>query len=661
MILLQTLKLRNFKGIEYFEFRTNGGNVDIFGENGTGKTSIYDGFLWLFFDKDSQNRKDFAIKTLDQDGNELHGLEHEVEGTLSINGRCITLRKVFYEVYTQKRGNAQKNFTGHTTDYYIDGVNAKKSEYNKTIDSIINEDIFRLLTSPTYFNEILPWKVRREMLMKICGDIPDTEVIASNKKLADLPGILNGRSIDDHRKVIAARCSEINKELEKIPVRVNEANRLMPKIPEESAEVIAEQINNLQIDIAAIEQQIVQAKSGGRVIELRNQLLKLQGRKIEIQNNYQNSLQAQMEPVRKIINELKIAIENKEGLVAGRERLIRRNSDALAENQKDSEALRKRWYEVNGREFKFEQAETCPTCGQPIPEYQLEEAWEKALAAFNKAKSDELERINASGKKAKDTATELEVEIAQCEKDIAEFKNEIADLTNRKAERSKEIDEIAIVPFTDNPDYKAAVAEIETLEAEIAAMVNDNTRATSELEEKLTDLRTAEADAKEKLARFEQAKTINDRITELEEQEKMLATEFEKLQAELNLTEQFIKCKVNLLESRINSKFKLARFKLFETQINGGLNEICETLYNGVPYSGGLNNAARINVGLDIINTLAKHYGTSAPIFIDNREAITKLIDTEAQIISLIVSEKDKALRVETENDTEVTLFKEVV
>ena len=112
------------------------------------------------------------------------------------------------------------------------------------------------------------------------------------------------------------------------------------------------------------------------------------------------------------------------------------------------------------------------------------------------------------------------------------------------------------------------------------------------------------------------------------------------------LTEEFIRTKVRLLEEKINSKFKLARFKLFEVQVNGALAETAETMYNGVPYSN-LNNGARLNIGLDIINTLAEHYGFEAPIFVDNAEAVTQLIPTTGQQIRLIVSAQDKKLRIE--------------
>lgn len=150
------------------------------------------------------------------------------------------------------------------------------------------------------------------------------------------------------------------------------------------------------------------------------------------------------------------------------------------------------------------------------------------------------------------------------------------------------------------------------------------------------------------LVKFDGVRRAQMRVMELEKQERELAAEYERLQHELFLCEEFTKTKVSMLDAKINSKFKLARFRLFEDQINGGIKEVCDTLYKGVPYDGGLNNAARINVGLDIINTLGEHYGFSAPIFVDNAEAVTKLIGTDAQVIRLVVSEADKRLRIET-------------
>jgi len=129
-------------------------------------------------------------------------------------------------------------------------------------------------------------------------------------------------------------------------------------------------------------------------------------------------------------------------------------------------------------------------------------------------------------------------------------------------------------------------------------------------------------------------------------EERRLAAEYERLERELYLTEEFIRAKVRLLTDRINSRFRLARFKLFDIQVNGAVEECCETVVDGIPWRS-LNHGARLNVGLDIAETLGGHYDLRAPIWIDNREAVTRLISVRAQLISLVVSEPDKNLRVE--------------
>jgi hypothetical protein len=80
----------------------------------------------------------------------------------------------------------------------------------------------------------------------------------------------------------------------------------------------------------------------------------------------------------------------------------------------------------------------------------------------------------------------------------------------------------------------------------------------------------------------------------------------------------------------------LVSFKLFEIQLNGNEKEVCETLYNGVPFND-LNNAGKIQAGLDIIKTLSAHHNLYLPIFIDNRESVTWLPSTNSQLINLVV------------------------
>ncbi|MGH9340099.1 MAG: AAA family ATPase, partial [Acidobacteriota bacterium] len=229
-VTLHQLRLRNFKGVHEFTLDAAWEDVSIHGDNATGKTSLADAFHWLLFGKDSSGRANFEIKTLGADGEPEHGLDHSVEAELSLAGKKITLKKVYKEVWKKTRGSAQKTFAGNTTEHYIDGVPVRQAEYQQAIAELCDESVFRLLTDPVQFAERLHWQERRKILLDVCGDVADEDVIASQKALADLPEILEGRTIDNHRKVIAGRRRDINRDLERLPVRIDEVTRSRPDV-----------------------------------------------------------------------------------------------------------------------------------------------------------------------------------------------------------------------------------------------------------------------------------------------------------------------------------------------------------------------------------------------------------------------------------------------
>ena len=127
----------------------------------------------------------------------------------------------------------------------------------------------------------------------------------------------------------------------------------------------------------------------------------------------------------------------------------------------------------------------------------------------------------------------------------------------------------------------------------------------------------------------------------------------EELQHKLYLLNEFTVDKVNLITDNVNSKFKLAKFKMFNRQVNGDLKETCEIVVDGVSFDKGLNNAMKINVALDIIETISAYYGTYAPIFVDNSESVTDVYETTSQQILLHVSplKKHKKLEMEIKGD----------
>lgn len=646
---LLSLSLKNFKGVKQFVLDIRGENAKVFGDNATGKTTLFDAFIWLLFDKDSQNKKDFAIKTL-VNGKEVHMLEHEVEGVFLLDGRTITLRKVYAEKWTQKRGSAKSEFSGHTTNYFIDGVPSKLKDYKALVDSIVHEDIFKLLTSPAYFNEQVKWQDRRKTLLEICGDISDDEVIASDSSLAKLPTILQGRSIENHRKVIASRRSEINKELDKIPVRIDEIQRSLPELHGLNKQELEAEIVSLNAEIDEKMTLISSIRNGKAISEKQMAIQQIEMELIDIKRAHEGDSKDLIYQKKARIQEEQSNISLLTSKLDNLKNQKRHNDENLKAIEANLAALRQEWHEVNNQAFIHNDACECPACGQAIPEEQLEAAREKALLQFNLQKSQKLETINGKGKQGKERKDailhENEKLATEYEKVNGQIKAKQELLTKLQTELSQL--EGSIIDITENPAYIVKLQEKQNITAEIQQLREMSQQSIQEIQLEIIQLKQKRDQLQGEVGKFILVDQSTKRIEELEKQERDLAAEFEKLEQELYLTEEFIRTKVNLLEAKINSKFKFARFNLFKQNINGGLEEICETTYQGVPYGSGLNNAAKINVGLDIINTLSEYYGFSAPIFIDNAEAVTKFIDTDAQVISLVVSEADKALRVET-------------
>ncbi|MBU9711105.1 AAA family ATPase [Evansella tamaricis] len=658
---LISLKLKNFKGIKSFVLDANG-DTEVLGDNGTGKSTLFDAENWLLFDKDSQNKKEFAIKTLDFKGNEIHNLDHEVEGTFRLENKEINLRKVYREKWTRKRGSATQEFDGHTVDYFIDGVPVKKKEYTDKVSQIIDEGVFKLLTSPTYFNEHLKWQERRNILLKVCGDISEEDVIASNKKLGELTKILGDRSIEDHKLVIAAKKKDINKELEMIPVRIDEINHNLPDINGINVKEIKNKIAKTKDLIENKEDQISRIRNGGEFAELQKKLREVEGQLLDIKNKHNAENQDKVSAKQSLFYEIKNAISQTEHQISNQQRRIRSNEEDIKVFDGKRDRLRNQYFEVEKREHSIvlpEHDENCSTCGQALPQEEIEQAhqrakeqYEAAVAQFNLNKSKELEEIKKQGHSLKAQSEERE-------KDSKEANEAIAKLEETLKQQEVDINQVQsdieslkanTTSINDNEEYVAKFKESQQLEQQIKEVQANVQSSIDGAQSEITDLRGQIKEYELDLAKVDQHKQSEKRVQELEDRQKELAAEYAELEKELFLAEEFIRAKVNLLEEKINSKFQYARFKLFETQINGGLNEVCETTFDGVPYGSGLNNAARINVGLDIINTLSEHYEFAAPIFIDNAEAVTKLIDTKAQTIALIVSEKDKSLRVESKS-----------
>lgn len=653
-IQLLNLKLVNFKGIKEFELNANGKDLNVFGENGTGKTTLFDAFVWLLFDKDSANRSagKMGIKTKDEQGNEFHKLNHEVQGVLLIDGQRVTLKKIYEEKWTKQRGAEQAEHTGHTTNYFIDEVPSKRKEYEEFIKGIVDENIFKLLTNPKYFNEVLNDNKRRDLLLEVAGDITDEDVFKSDEKLLELKEALGNRTVEKHKEMVRGKLTEINKELDRIPIRIDEINRGLPDTNGLDKTAITTKLDNLLNNIESKNEQINSIKNGSETNALKQKISEIELSLSKVRNEHTQNEQQELFKLKTRLQEEQSNLGILRNDLRGQEQQKQSNESRVKDFEQQMSDLRNQWKEHNALQFDHESECSCPTCGQDLPEEQLEET----KAKFNKNKSDLLEKVNAKGVELKNKVEELQQENEKLQKDIDKIteqgKKKASDIERLEA-KIKEA-ESTVKPVEDNPDYVKLNEEKQSLEQQIKQLEQSVDSSALDVKKEIEALKEQQSALQMDLSKLSQLEQSKERINELENQEKTLNEEYEQLSKELFLTEEFTRTKVNMLENSINNKFKYARFKLFEQQINGGLREVCETTFEGVPYSSGLNNAAQINVGLDIINTLSTHYGVQAPIFVDNAESVTRLIDIDSQVISLIVSEQDKQLRVESKAEKEV-------
>lgn len=679
-INLVYMRLRNFKGVQDFELSTNGENTDVYGDNAVGKTTLFDAFTWALFGKDSQDRKNFQIKTLDSEGREISNLEHEVELTLEVNGQRISLRRLYFENYKKINGGAEKIFDGHRTTYHIDDVPVKEKEYKAHVEELVTENIFKLLTSPTYFNESLKWEERRKVLLEVCGNVTDAEVIASNKHLAELPVLLEGKTIEQKKAQVSERKKLTKESIAQIPNRIDELRRLIPEVmhdvtkDRERSEELAKgmddlraqkvavesgaAVTNKQAELNNVEQEIVFYR---REFEQRANegVLKLQVRMQEVDANL-SIAQSKAQQVRNELDAKQRFIEQTQQV---KERMANQKAEFLAQYK----AIKKEQFEHT------EDCTSCPTCNQTLPEDQLAAARETALQSFNNSKSSRITEIKTAGERLRDQIEQYDQQIskAQYEYDqsAAAFEKLQEDVKTHEAafikvKKQLEDAQTKVPDIDEDGKYIELSNKCEQIKSELVQLKAHATEAVAGIIEEIEKMKAEKQTLDAYIAQTANIAATQERIDELEEEQQELGKVMERLEKTEHLINEFERAKVSMLNERINSKFKLARFKLFQDQLNGGLKAVCETTYNGVPYSD-LNAAMKINIGLDIIQTLQAHHGVKAPIFVDNRESITKLQDIGTQTVSLVVSEQDKVLRVERNGKQEAaeypTLFDEVV
>lgn len=676
-VKIKRLTLCNFKGLRNVTVEFGEDVTTISGRNGTGKTTIKDAFSWLLWGKDSEGNTDskFGIKTNDVDGNFIPDLEHEVSGTFEVidteTGTVDTVgfRRVLVEEWKVPNGETERVLKGHHTDYYCNGVPLKtKAEYDKRINDIIPEAVFRVITDPYYFLT-LHWKAQREMLLQIAGNISEADVAKDNAEFTALLARVTGKTLEDYKREVAVQKNKINDRLEKIPTAIDAITRVTPTAPDyaaleddkarledelseiDTAASSAAEANRIVYENAArIQQQINECKTAQQKVffeakeAARNQAYKTN----EAYNNAARDLQTLDAQTRSVDT----AYSSDKTRIQTRIQQVRRYQE---ETKSQRDALRENWYKVNAEEFGGVENLVCPLFSICCKDEEAKAAYndnrETARVKFGEDKEKRLNTINEKGKELTMQIEQQEAEISRLNGELAtldaKYVRDTTDITNRRALLNKTIAESPRVSTEPDikpetlPEWVKLQGEITSLTAQLPTANTTSASNTAELRQRKESI-TAQLKGVERLLGVRATiETNNSEVAKLREEAAKLAQEKADLQNEETLIEEFTTARMNEVERRVNALFSCVQFKMYRTQIEDAKQvPDCVCHIEGVRYADK-NTAGKVNAGLDVINTLCAFHGVSAPIFIDNAESVNDFIPVNSQLVKLVVTTED--------------------
>ena len=688
-VRIKSLTLINFKGLRNVTVIFGNDVTTISGRNGTGKTTIADGFYWLFFGKDSEGNTDskFGIKTNDANGNFIPDLEHQVAGVFDVidtetgEAETVELRRVYVEEWKTEKGTTERTLKGHHTDYFYNGVPLKtKTEYDAKVAAIIPEDLFKVITDPYYFLT-LHWKAQREYLLRMAGTISDTDIAANRDEFSELLRRVTGKTMEEYRKEISARRGKVETQLEKIPTRKDEVTRNTPIAPDYAA--LETEKKQIQADLADIDAAASSAAEANRVAY--EQAAKIQG-EINTKKAEQNRIVFDAkEAARKAAYETNRVAddatrdlsqvqreETSEANYYAREKSVLTASIATAKRRKeDAEkevaALRVRWEAVNNEQFQEKTYQTagpllCPIfghqCADPgaVQRHQCDaiaaaEAFKKnqdtERANFYANQTARLDRMDEEGAQLNKTIKEQDGEIARLTSEAAKLDTKhnkaVADFASRKANLEKVIADnprVSTDPTINPQNLPAWVGlqkEIDQLEARRSAITAPAPGATTDHAAKKAQLSARLSEIDQKLGLRATIEASERRLVELDKEAATLAQEKASLQIEEDLIDDFVKDRMAEVERRVNGLFDGVEFRMYKTLVNGDKEPDCVAYIGGVRYQDK-NHAGQINAGLAVINALCAFHGVNAPIFVDNAESVNKFPPVSSQLIRLVVS-----------------------
>ncbi len=676
-ITIKSIHIENFKGIKMLDVNFSV-KTKISGQNAVGKTTIFDAFTWLLFNKNSSGEEKFNVRPLNE-GIRVDNVEIKVSAILDVDGKGVELSKTQKQNWVKKRGTDTAVLQGNVNSFEIDGYPKSEADFKAYVSELAqSEEMFKMLTNPQYFSS-LKWKDQRDILMKLVSDVSDVsdvELAQTDAKYAPLLSELEkAPSTDDIRAKFSKALSEWKKKQAEIPVRIDEAMKSKVDIDVAEQELAK---TDLETKIADIDAKI--KDSDGVMMELGREEMQLQFDMSGIMQTMNRDLTNRRSEIEAELRDLQNEMKRFADTIALKERQVSESETVISNADSERKRLGEKYnaekakafdefpYLFDESEWVFDENSTvCSLCGQKLPEDKIEKLKADFESRKRKAKADAeeklksekirfdtekrtaLNRLVAIGTERKNLITKLRDENAKAKEEIKFLKEQEQEDIAKKEKLCQQLSSIPeIADYSQNEEYVKMKARHDEVLEEIEKMnANGEDAAVESLKSEKEELQERLYDVNKIIAKASMNVEIDERISELQTEQKEIGQKVADQEYILYLLEEFIRFKLNKVSESINSHFKTVKFKLFDMQLNGGMKDCCECTVGGVPYSS-LNSGHKIVAGLDIIRSLSELYGVSVPIFVDNAESLNdfNVPDMDMQLILLTVTE-DKQLKVE--------------
>lgn len=633
-IKLSTLSIKNFKGIkeEYFDFKNS--SAEIIGANASGKTSVYDALLWLLTGKNSEDSTDFAIKPIDLSGNKIIGVIPEVKATLLVNGQEVELSKRLEEVWKKKTGEVEKSYDSDSVNAFIDGVPRKiDKEYNEFIRGLVGDDTILKIGLYYDFFMNMHFKDKRNVLLSLTTVNPD-EQLEKTEKFKNINSVLKHQSVEDAKKRLQEEKRRLKKDYDGIPERIDELKNTVVTVNErdvKNAEDENKIIEEKKLKIKKVIDDLIYDKNSDTK-KIADEIQALVNEK----NKYESKIAASLWEEKTNLSKKMNKIISKNGYSTLE--TIKQNVEYdISKKEEELKVTRVRWKSVFNEEYT--ESDDCPTCGQKYPDSFTKNKRD----AFDSSRKSRLSKLEEYGKQLSEEIDEKKKEVNELEEKIKikkeESEKDLAEISTIK-ESISDIDK-KLNNISSDEEVMKYVEQVRDLELKLKEY--DVSAKIKEHEDKIKALNIEQDEIKEIFIKAKSMESTQSRIKELENEYKEIGKQLLGIDIDIQLIEDFNSERCKLLEDEINAHFKTIKWKLFEIQKNGGIKDVCIATVDGVDYTD-LNNAARINAGIETSNTITKMNDVRLPMFIDNAESIINSIDTRWQMIFLTVS-KDKKLK----------------